>query len=54
MHTELKEDSPVTTTDNSGNSLILPQEPMAPKNIFRRVKEISDQKKKTKTKTDNS
>lgn len=47
MH--IKEDTPVTTTNNAGMGLDDPKSPIIPKNIFRRSKELSDKKKNLKS-----
>ena len=44
----LNEDTPVTTTDNAGVGLDEPKLPInSAKNMFRRVKDMSDKKKKS-------
>lgn len=51
----IKEDgTPVTTTNNAGAGLEDPKKPIASTNMFRRIKEISDKKKKSESKTENS
>jgi len=52
MH--IKEETPVTTTNNNGSGLTEPQKPIAKDNLFRRVKSLSDKKKKSKSKIENS
>ena len=42
----INEDAPVTTTDNAGGGLVDPKLPIAKDNMFRRVKQLSDKKKK--------
>lgn len=43
----IKEETPVTTTANAGAGLDDPKLPIKPKNMFRRVKELSTKNKKS-------
>ena len=53
MH--IKEETPVTTTNNGGTGLVTPEMPIVKNNIFKRIKDISDKQKfENKTKLKNS
>lgn len=43
---KIKEDVPVTTTMNGGSGLDDPKLPIKPKNMFKRIKDLSNAKKK--------
>lgn len=51
MHIK-EEGTPVTTTNNAGAGLEDPKKPIAPNNVFRRAKSLSDKKKKTVSESD--
>lgn len=45
---EIKEDVPVTTTDNAGQGMKTPELPIKPKNIFKRYKDMKNNKSERK------
>ena len=47
---KIEEEVAVTTTANAGSGLDLPQLPIAKQNVFRRIKDLSDKKKKSPSK----